>query len=116
MQCHNCSQEGKSLCSLCHGRRYCGKECQAEDWETHRDECFDSNKLGKILIKLNEIGLIRHVNGDTLDNRRQNLQRVSVPDAFENKDWTVDAVCHLTDEEFEIWDRGRKVIPKLNRK
>lgn len=64
-------------------------------------------KLVEILRKLDQSGLIRHVNGNTLDNRVENLQWVSAQDAFNNKNWTVDAVCHLTDQEFAIWQSER---------
>jgi len=60
-----------------------------------------------ILKKITEQGLIRHVNGNTCDNRLQNLQRVTALQAFQNKGWTVDAVCILTDTEFEIWCKER---------
>lgn len=60
-----------------------------------------------ILRKAAKEGLIRHVNGDTSDNRVANLQRVTVLQAFQNKDWTVDAVCVLTEDEFEIWCKER---------
>jgi hypothetical protein len=43
---------------------------------------------------------IRHVNGDTLDNRVENLQYVKLRDAFNHiNDWKVDWVCDVTDEE-----------------
>lgn len=46
--------------------------------------------------------------GNTMDNRRANLQRVTVKEAFKNKDWTVDACCILSEQEFAIWDTLRK--------
>lgn len=61
-----------------------------------------------IILKLEKEGIIRHVNGDTLDNRRANLQRVGIFQALQNKDWTVDVVCHLTDEEFALWESIRR--------
>ena len=61
-----------------------------------------------ILNKLSNEGLIRHINGNTYDNRRQNLQKVNVMDTLRNKDWIVDAVCILNDEEFIIWHELRK--------
>lgn len=63
-----------------------------------------------IINKLTKEGLIRHINGNTLDNRIQNLQKVDVMDALRNKDWTVDAVCILNDEEFIIWTEFRKTF------
>ena len=29
-----------SRCSRCHGRLYCSRECQANDWREHRNDCF----------------------------------------------------------------------------
>lgn len=46
--------------------------------------------------------------GNTMDNRHANLQRVTVKEAFKNKDWTVDACCILSEQEFAIWDTLRK--------
>lgn len=62
----------------------------------------------RIVIKLETEKLIRHVNGNTLDNRKVNLQYVTVLEALQNKDWTVDAVCHLTDAEFAVWEKLRR--------
>lgn len=61
-----------------------------------------------IVIKLETEGLIRHVNGNGLDNRLVNLQRVTVLQALQNKDWMVDAVCHLTKAEFAVWEKLRR--------
>jgi len=44
---------------------------------------------------------IRHTNGDTLDNRPENLEIVHFRDALANIDnWKVDYVCEITEEEF----------------
>jgi hypothetical protein len=43
---------------------------------------------------------IRHVNGNTLDNRAENLVWVKLRDAFKHiLDWRVDWVCYVTEEE-----------------
>ena len=112
-KCHVCGKDSEMICSMCKGRRYCSRECQNLHWKEHKDECFDRNDLKKIVVKLDRKGLIRHVNSDTLDNRIENLMRVSVPAAFSNKDWTVDAVCYLNDKEFEIWEKARELLPTL---
>ena len=46
-----------------------------------------------ILQKVAKEGLMCHVDGNTLNNTRENLQWVTVLQAFQHKDWTVDAVC-----------------------
>lgn len=65
-------------------------------------------QIKDIVDKVDRQGFIRHINGQTLDNRRANLQRVTAKEAFENKDWTVDACCILSEQEFAIWDTLRK--------
>ena len=46
---------------------------------------------------------IRHVNGDTLDNRVVNLCWVKLKDAFKNiTTWKVDWVIYLTSEEIKF--------------
>jgi len=46
---------------------------------------------------------IRHVNGDTQDNRVTNLCWVKLRDAFKNiTTWKVDWVCYLTEEEIKF--------------
>ena len=43
---------------------------------------------------------IRHINGNTLDNRASNLCYVKLRDAFRNMStWKVDWVCFLDDAE-----------------
>ena len=112
MNCNNCSNcnqpNANKICSLCKNINYCSKECQSHNWKNHKSQCFDLVKFKNISYKLDKIGLIRHVNGNTLDNRIQNLNRVSVIDSIKNKDWVVDAVCHLSEDDFNIWAKGRK--------
>jgi hypothetical protein len=69
---------------------------------------MDIKQIKAIVDKVDRQGLIRHVNGNTGDNRIANLQRVTAKEAFENKDWTVDACCILSEDEFKIWDTLRK--------
>jgi len=111
--CYSCGKEANMVCSMCKGRRYCSSECQNSHWKKHKEECFDRNKFKRIVVKLNRELLIRHVNGNTLDNRIENLKKVSVAEAFRNKDWTVDVVCHLTDSEYEIWEKASSLLPTL---
>lgn len=69
---------------------------------------MDIIHIKDIIDKVDRQGLIRHINCNTMDNRRANLQRVTAKEAFENKDWTVDACCILSEQEFAIWDTLRK--------
>ena len=57
-----------------------------------------------IMEKLKDVSgypmFIRHVNGNTLDNRVENLRWVELKDALRNvATWKVDWVCYVTDEE-----------------
>ena len=70
-----------------------------------REEVSDIRSIIKILDKEE---LIRHINGNTLDNRIGNLQYVTARQSFENKSWVVDAVCCLTKREFKIWCKERE--------
>jgi hypothetical protein len=46
---------------------------------------------------------IRHVNGNTQDNRASNLAVVTLREAFNNiATWRVDWVCYVTEEEVEF--------------
>eukprot|EP00798_Chlamydomonas_sp_ICE-L_P005615 gene5615-4101_t len=39
-QCTNCHEEGEvNRCSVCSVAKYCSKECQQEDWESHKNLC-----------------------------------------------------------------------------
>ena len=42
---------------------------------------------------------VRHLNGDTQDNRATNLAFVTLREAFHHMAWRVDWVCYLTEEE-----------------
>jgi hypothetical protein len=64
--------------------------------------------LRTIIRKVASQGLVRHMNGNTLDNRVENLQYVTVAQAFLHKSWTVDAVCLLDDQEFALWSQARQ--------
>ena len=111
MQCDNCNQTLEKIgkCSKCKAARYCSKECQERNWPEHKLECEKQEKLySHIMRKLERTGVYRHVNGDTRDNRIQNIQKVSPQDALKNKDWTVDPVCHLTKSEFAFWEKIRR--------
>lgn len=44
--CSFCFQEETvSKCSLCHLPAYCSKECQRNDWSTHKQECNGFKKI-----------------------------------------------------------------------
>lgn len=94
-------------CVDCKCAFYCSQECFDGDWENHKKDCFSINEFIKICKKLESANLIRHVNGNTLDNRASNLQWVNLDDALQNNTWTVDAVLYLEDEEFELWEKVR---------
>ena len=56
-------------------------------------------KFQQIRNKLRGKMLIRHLNGDTLDNRVENLGIVTLTEAWQNLDWKVDWIIFVTDEE-----------------
>jgi hypothetical protein len=43
----------------------------------------DTAALGAVIKKVASQGLVRHVNGNTLDNREENLQRDTVSQSFQ---------------------------------
>lgn len=45
---------------------------------------------------------IQHINGNTLDNRRENLTLIHPYDAFSHPEWKVDWVCDLTKREIKF--------------
>ena len=47
--CWNCSNLGKYKCTGCRKARYCGEECQWDDWEGHKVYCLV--KMNKIAFK-----------------------------------------------------------------
>ena len=50
MKCEKCLvNEMKHTCSVCKTGYYCSKECQADDWLTHKKFCKLWNKPGKFL-------------------------------------------------------------------
>jgi hypothetical protein len=53
----------------------------------------------KIRNKLRGKLLVRHLNGDTDDNRAANLAAVSLTEAWQNLSWKVDWILFVTDEE-----------------
>jgi hypothetical protein len=111
MECDNCHQSFEKVgkCSKCKTARYCSKECQNQDWHSHKTVCDKEEKMySHIMKKLERAGVYRHVNGDTMDNHIQNIQKVSPQDALKNKDWTVDPVCNLTKPEFAFWKKIRR--------
>ena len=62
--------------------------------------------LGELREKLPQY-LVRHINGDTLDNSITNLQWVVFSDIFDYPEWTIDYAIYLTEEETEVIDRAR---------
>ena len=58
-----------------------------------------SNIMNKLKAVNEYPNFIRHINGDTLDNRIENLTWVTLREAFANLDWKVDWVCYVTEEE-----------------
>ena len=72
-----------------------------------------NNMLESIRLKLHDaVGphqLIRHVNGNTTDNRATNLQYCSFQDVLENPDWKVDHVCHLDEQEIAFVENLRLI-------
>jgi len=78
-----------------------------------------SNLTTSIIKKWNEQGgVVRFINGDTLDCRKANLQSVSLKDALDHlDDWTTDVLMDLTEEEKILvhdpkWREGLKITPK----
>jgi hypothetical protein len=68
----------------------------------------DTVAIKAIIRKLDTANLLRHKNGNTLDDRVENLEWVTAQEAFLHKTWKVDADSYLTDEEFAIWEKARK--------
>jgi putative aminopeptidase FrvX len=68
----------------------------------------DVREIRHIIKKVAAHGLVRHVNGNTLDNRVSNLQWVTVLQAFQNKEWRIEAECMLTGQEFAVWSKARQ--------
>ena len=56
-------------------------------------------KFQQIRNKLRGKMLVRHLNGDTLDNRVENLGIVTLTEAWQNLHWKVDWILFVTDEE-----------------
>ncbi|KAK5680927.1 hypothetical protein LTS10_006685 [Elasticomyces elasticus] len=51
-KCTKPANEGRFLiCSRCKTASYCGKECQAEDWEGHKDACKAAKNAAKEAAK-----------------------------------------------------------------
>jgi hypothetical protein len=68
----------------------------------------DAAAIKAVIQKLDSENLIHFKNGNTLDCRVENLQWVTVQEAFLHKTWEVDADCYLDDEELIIWEKARK--------
>lgn len=43
--CLICGKEGALSCTGCKIAKYCSKECQKSDWNTHRTNCVNANVL-----------------------------------------------------------------------
>ena len=65
--------------------------------------------LSAIRRKCRNAGLVRHINGNRMDNRVTNLQYVVFDDIFNHPSWTIDYACVLTPSETQIVDRLRAV-------
>ena len=62
--------------------------------------CTFSEIMEKLKAAPDYPNFIRHINGNTLDNRLENLCWVKLSEAFQNiTNWKVDWVCYLTEEE-----------------
>ena len=115
-KCDNCEGEFEKVgkCKSCKVAKYCSVECQQQDWAHHKKVCErDTKMLKKILNKLNKRGLYRHVNGDTMDNRIQNIDKVTAEQALRHGDWTVDACLTLEEQEYLHWEKIRGNESKL---
>ena len=109
-KCDNCHKDFEKVgtCKSCKVAKYCCVECQKEDWNRHKKVCErDTKMLKKILNKLNKRGLYRHVNGNTMDNRIQNIEKVTAEQALRHGDWTVDACLTLEEQEYLHWEKIR---------
>jgi len=42
--CLNCKKEGNLRCNRCKAAFYCSKECQVQDWKSHKAICNASKK------------------------------------------------------------------------
>lgn len=42
--CAVCLKPAQSRCSKCHVTKYCSRECQQQDWSTHKIKCKSSSK------------------------------------------------------------------------
>ena len=38
-RCEICYNKGLFMCGKCKYTKYCGKECQTKDWQSHKIEC-----------------------------------------------------------------------------
>ena len=109
-KCDKCHEEYEKVgkCKSCKVAKYCSLACQKEDWAQHKKVCErDTKMLKKIMNKLQKRGLYRHVNGNTMDNRIQNIQKVSLADALRHGDWIVDACFALEEDEYLHWEKIR---------
>ena len=68
-------------------------------------------KFRKIMDKWNQQPVfIRFKNGNTLDCKIENMERVSLIEALENEDWVTDWDCYLTRPQIKFVRRYRKTI------
>ena len=44
--CEHCGRDGAHTCGNCKFIKYCGRECQAKDWSTHKHSCRNMTKMG----------------------------------------------------------------------
>ena len=71
-RCHKCDKTGKrkkdklSKCGRCEAITYCSRECQAEDWPRHKDNCVpvmiaEVGEKGRGLVAAKDIKMASEV-------------------------------------------------------
>ena len=68
-RCHKCDKTGQeklSKCGRCEAITYCSRECQAEDWPRHKDNCVpvmiaEVGEKGRGLVAAKDIKMASEV-------------------------------------------------------